>query len=81
MNQLLQFILIFLIKGKQMVSKVTDFFFFFDLFSSFTPISLSRSYDKFMQTFNQSRVGKETDIRRVTHYVEWILLPQWSISL
>ena len=28
-NQLLQFILIFLIKGKQMVSKVTDFFFFF----------------------------------------------------
>lgn len=29
MNQLLQFILIFLIKGKQMVSKVTDFFFFF----------------------------------------------------
>lgn len=64
-----------------MVSKVTDFFFFFDLFSSFTPISLSRSYDKFIQTFNQSRVGKETDIRRVTHYVEWILLPQWSISL
>ena len=29
MNQLLQIIFIFLIKGKQMVSKVTDFFFFF----------------------------------------------------
>lgn len=28
MNQLLQFIFIFLIKGKQMVSKVSDFFFF-----------------------------------------------------
>ena len=27
MNQLLQIIFIFLIKGKQMVSKVTDFFF------------------------------------------------------
>ncbi|TEA25704.1 hypothetical protein DBR06_SOUSAS2510144, partial [Sousa chinensis] len=47
----------------------------------FTPIGLSRSYDKFIQTFNQSRVGKETDIHRVTHYVERILLPQWSTSL
>lgn len=34
-----------------------------------------------MQTFNQSRVGRETDICRVTQYAEWILLPQWSISL
>lgn len=54
---------------------------FLDLFSSFTPIGLSRNYDKFIQTFNQSRVGKETDIHRVTHYVERILLPQWSTLL
>eukprot|EP00069_Balaena_mysticetus_P007357 bmy_05497T0 len=47
----------------------------------FREASLSRSYDKFIQTFNQSRVGKETDIHRVTHYVERILLPQWSTSL
>lgn len=79
LNQPLQFVFIFFNEGK--ANGVQGKVIFLDLFSSFTPIGLSRNYDKFIQTFNQSRVGKETDIHRVTHYVERILLPQWSTSL
>lgn len=50
------------------------------LFSSFTPIGLSGNYDKLIQTFSHSSVGK-ANIHIVTHHVEWIFLPQWSTLL